>query len=238
MSKYFHYILAINKRHYICILYNLKITFMKKLFTLGLCLIFASAYSQRVSVGLSLGAGKASVNAPFGYTGSTAMRMGVFTDVKITGPLFAGAGVAYESSAIQSTSTTTNASGGSTGTVKNVERCGTVDFPVFIKLKTGVKVNPYFSVGAGPSVLVSAKNYSKGSSYIPNSTTDPNAKTDVSDDYNSMYWALYNAVGIELKGDKITPFFEVRLKHSLSDVHLNPSFGSLNVITANIGFKF
>lgn len=219
-------------------MYNLKITFMKKLLTLGLCLIFASAYSQRVSVGLSIGAGKTSVNAPFGYTGSTAMRMGVFTDIKITGPLFVGAGISYESSAIQSTYTITNASGGTIGTAKNVERCGTVDFPVFVKLKTGVKVNPYFLVGAGPSVLVSAKNYSKGMTSIPNSTTDPNAKTDVSDNYNSMYWALYNAVGIELKGEKLIPFFEVRLKHSLSSVHTSANYGSLNVITANIGLKF
>lgn len=103
---------------------------MKKLLTLGLCLIFASAYSQRVSVGLSIGAGKTSVNAPFGYTGSTAMRMGVFTDIKITGPLFVGAGIAYESSAIQSTYTITNASGGTIGTAKNVERCGTCWKPV------------------------------------------------------------------------------------------------------------
>jgi hypothetical protein len=217
----------------------LKKTFMKKQLIIGLFLISTLSIAQkRVGIGASFGVGKTSMNAPIGYTGIISYRGGIVTDIKIVGPLGVRAEAGCESYGIESITTHTNASGGALGKIKNIERSSSVDIPVMAKLSTGVKVQPYFCICAGPSILMSAKNYYKGVESIPNSTTDPNAKIDVSDKYNSMYWSLYNVVGIDLKGDKITPFIEVRLKHSLGDITPTPAYGSLNSITANIGFKF
>jgi hypothetical protein len=206
---------------------------MKKLLIIGLFLISTLSIAQkRVGVGASFGVGKTSINAPFGYTGIMSYRAGIVADIKIIGPLSARAEAGYESYGIQNVTTI----GGNE--IKNIERSSTIDIPVMAKLSTGVKVQPYFCIGAGPSILMSAKNYYKGAENIPNSTTNPDAKTDVSDNYNAMYWSLYNVVGMDLKGEKITPFIEVRLKHSLGDITPAPAYGNLNSITANIGFKF
>lgn len=201
---------------------------MKKLLVLGLCLIFASAYSQRVSVGLSLGAGKTSISNIKPYTGSFAYRIGGIADIKLNKILFIASGVEYNSYAIY---------WDMTQNIKNVEKYSSVDIPIGVKLKTGVKIQPYFSLAFGPSFLVSAKNFNKGVGNIPNSTTGDH-KIDVSDNYNTLYWSGHGAVGAELKGEKITPFIEIRLKRSVSET--KPSFGydPLTIITGNIGFKF
>lgn len=201
---------------------------MKKLLTLGLCLIFVSAYSQRVSVGLSVGAGKTSITNIKPYSGSFAYRAGALVDIKINKILFIASGVEYNSYSIY---------WDMTQNIKNIEKYSSLDVPVGVKLKTGVKIQPYFSLAFGPSFLVSANSMNKGTSNIPNSTTG-DQKIDVSDNYNSLYWSGHGAVGMELKGDKFTPFIEVRIKRSISEI--KPSFGSdpLTIITGNVGFKF
>lgn len=209
---------------------------MKKLFTLGLCLIFITGYSQRVSVGISAGAGKTSINNSYGYTGTIAYRAGVFTDIKIINPLLVKAEIGYDSYANQSDQTYTNSVGVTIDGGKNINRWSVVEIPVGVKLVTGIKVHPYYSLMAGPSLLLTAKNHTRGVENIPNSTTG--TTVDIKDDYNSIYWSIYNAAGIELKGEKITPFFEFRWKHSVSDFYDNPYSKPLNVFSLNIGIKF
>lgn len=178
------------------------------------------------------------MNAPGGYTGAASYRAGFVTDIKIVGPLGARAEVSYDSYAIQQKFTASSATGAQIGNGKIVERSATIDIPVMVKLSTGVKVKPYYCIGAGPSVLMSAKMIYKNDMTIPNSTIEYGDKIDVSDNYNSLYWSLYNIVGFDLPGKSVTPFIEVRLKHSIGDITPAVGYGPLNSITANIGFKF
>jgi hypothetical protein len=208
---------------------------MKKLLTLGLCLIFASAYSQKINFGLSLGAGKTVMKRySYGdwYKGHTAFRAGGYTEIKVASFLFVRGEVGYESFSNRLANNFTNA-----GSSYNVERVGSIDAPVLFKLRTGEKIHPYFAIGAGPSFIVSAKNYNNPEIQIPNSTTG-SLKVNTIDNYNTLYWSLYSMVGFDLGNKKIVPFFEVRHKYSLSKPLPGYGTGTVNNITANLGLRF
>jgi hypothetical protein len=108
---------------------------------------------------------------------------------------------------------------------------------VLFKLRTGEKIHPYFAIGAGPSFIVSAKNYNNPEVNIPNSTT-ASVKVNTINSYNNMYWSLYTAVGFDLGNKKVVPFFEIRHKYSLSKPMPGYGTGTVNNLTANIGLRF
>jgi hypothetical protein len=206
---------------------------MKKLIVIYLLSISISSYSQSdFSIGASIGVGKTLMAAPFGYSGFTSYRAGVVAQYNIVSFLSAVTEIGTESYAIRKQNTIAG------NKIENIERFTTIDVPVMAKFSTGENIKPYFSFGVGPSFLLSAKGFSKGADNIPGSTSNPDAKTDVSEKYNSTYWSLYSVAGVDLKGEKVIPFIEFKLKHSITDVAPAFVYSPLNSITANIGFRF
>lgn len=202
------------------------------IFTILSILSFSAFSQRRVTIGFSAGGGKCLLKTPAEYKGTTTIRGAIVTDIRITKAFSIQPEAGINSYSTAYAITITNAYGNAAGETKSINRFMAVEIPILLKVKVGETVKPYYCFGAGPSFLISAKNTTKG---LPGSS---GAKADVSDYYNPMYLSMYNVLGFEGKGEKVIPFIEFRYQYSLTKLSDYLGVGTLNNLTANLGFRF
>jgi hypothetical protein len=209
---------------------------MKKiLFLIAVVLGTRATFAQnKFNAGISIGGGITGIKNDLMYKNGGSLRLALIAEYSFTrnisvllNPSFSYFTTKY--------SDKFSVPGGKGYDLVNINRFNTIATPLCFKMKaSGGKAKPYYSIGLGPSFLVSHKNIETIGGSLSKNTYYSASNTG----YKNLYWTVNNYFGIELQGDKITPYIEFVTIHSFTPTSESYHFDGLNSYTLSLGFKF